>query len=140
YSQTAGEMRTELIRGWRDGSVEYAELPLPWNELGGALVLEPQGTVLIPDGEWFARLAPFTDHPSGWTGGPEVDVEAGTATPTGLAEYLDTLEWPPDGQSHLWPWGTSATAFANAVAGPVTSPATLRTIEMEMAVGQPTVI
>lgn len=129
YQETAGDLRAELIRGWRDGHVEYAQLPVSWVQLGG-LILEPQGSVLIPNGEWFARLTPFEDRPTGWDGRLEVDVEAGTATPVGLDEYLDTITWPVEGQSHVWPWGVSPVTFANAVAGgDPSSPAELRTIE-----------
>lgn len=129
YEETTGDLRAELIRGWRDGHVEYAELPVSWVQLGG-LILEPQGSVLIPNGEWFARLTPFEDRPTGWDGRLEVDVEAGTATPVGLDEYLGTITWPVEGQSHVWPWGVSPVTFANAVAGgDPSSPAELRTIE-----------
>ena len=47
-------MRTELIRGWGDGTLAYVEVPV-WAELGGPLVLEPQGTMLIPNGDSFDR-------------------------------------------------------------------------------------
>lgn len=128
YEETQGELRAELIRGWRDGTVEYAELPVSWFALGG-MILEPQGTVLLPNGDRFVRLTPFAERPNGWDGRLEIDVEAGTATAVGLDDYLDTIEWPMEGQSHVWPWGLSPRAFANAVAGPLGSPATLRTVE-----------
>ncbi|MEY4231669.1 MAG: hypothetical protein RLZZ362_2518 [Actinomycetota bacterium] len=117
YSETTGAMRTELIRGWRDGTVEYLELPISWAALDGPLVLEPQGTLLVPNGDSFARLAPFENRTIGWESQLQIDVDAGTATPVGLDEYLDTIIWPSSGQSDVWPWGTSPIAFANAVAG-----------------------
>ena len=129
YSEGIGDLRAELIRGWRDGTVEYVQLPVSWYEFDGVLVLEPQGTVLVPNGDRFARLAPFAERATGWDGRLEIDVEAGTASAVGLDQYLDTIEWPVEGQSHVWPWGLSPRAFANAVAGPLDSPATLRTIE-----------
>lgn len=130
YSETTGAMRTELIRGWRDGAVEYLELPISWAALDGPLVLEPQGTLLVPNGDSFVRLAPFENRTTGWEGQLQVDVDAGTATPIGLDEYLDTIVWPSSGQSDVWPWGTSPAAFANAVAGGSPSSASeLRTIQ-----------
>jgi hypothetical protein len=129
YSETTGAMRTELIRGWRDGTVEYLELPMSWVALDGSLFLEPQGTVLVPNGESFARLAPFENRTTGWEGRLQLDVDAGTVTPVGLDEYLDTIIWPPSGQSHVWPWGTSPVTFASAVAGGApSSPSELRSI------------
>ncbi len=131
YSETTGGMRTELIRGWRDGTVEYVELPLDWTALDGQLVLEPQGTLLVPNGDRFARLAPFEHPATGWDPDLRIDIDAGTVTPVGLDDYLDTIDWPISGQSHVWPWGTSPITFANAVAGPPSSPAELRTIHQE---------
>ena len=129
YSETTGAMRTELIRGWRDGAVEYVELPMSWAALDGPLVLEPQGTLLVPNGDSFARVAPFENRTTGWDGPLQVDVDAGTVMPVGLDEYLDTIDWPESGQSHVWPWGTSPIAFANAVAGGSWSASELRSIE-----------
>lgn len=139
YSETTGAMRTELIRGWRDGALAYVELPVPWAELGGPLALEPQGTLLLPNGDSFARLAPFENRPTGWDGDLQIDVEAGTARPSGLDDYLDTITWLESGQSDVWPWGTSPIAFANAVAGSLSSPSELRTIE-QGPVGGSTVV
>jgi hypothetical protein len=130
YSETTGAMRTELIRGWRDGAVEYRQLPEELGALGQSVVLEPQGTLLLPSADSFVRLAPFETRATGWDGGLDIDVEAGTASPVGLDEYLDSIVWPPTGQAHLWPWGTGPLVFANAVAGgSPTSPSELRTIE-----------
>ena len=140
YSETVGAMRTELIRGWRDGTLAYVELPLSWAELGGPLVLEPQGTLLIPNGDSFARLAPFENRPTGWDGELQIDVEAGTATPIGLDAYLDTITWPESGQSDVWPWGTSPIAFANVVAGDLSSLSVLRTIEQGPVEGSNVVV
>lgn len=141
YSETTGPMRTELIRGWRDGTVEYLELPMSWAALDGPLVLEPQGTLLVPNGDSFARLAPFENRPTGWDGQLQIDVEAGTATPVGLDDYLDTIIWPLSGQSHVWPWGTSPIAFANAVAGgSPSSSSELRTIRQGPVEGSTAVV
>ena len=130
YSETTGAMRTEMIRGWRDGAVEFVELPMSWAALDGPLVLEPQGTLLVPYGDSFARLAPFENRTTGWDGQLQIDVDAGTATPIGLDEYLDTIVWPVEGQSDVWPWGTSPIAVANAVAGgSSSSPSELRSIQ-----------
>jgi hypothetical protein len=137
YTETTGSARTEVVRGWRDGTVEHVELPLS----SPALVLEPQGTLLVPNGDSFARIAPVEDPATGWDGNLQIDVAGGTATPVGLDEYLDTIDWPAAGQSHLWPWGTSPIAFANAVAGgSPTSPSELRTIQQEPAEGSTVVV
>jgi len=101
HSETTGAMRTELIRGWRDGTVEYLELPMSWAALDGPLVLEPQGTLLVPNGESFARLTPFENRPTGWES--QLQIDADTATPVGLDDYLDTIIWPMSGQSHVGP-------------------------------------
>lgn len=130
YTETQGQLRAELIRGWDDGTVEYVVLPVSWYALGG-MILEPQGTVLIPNGERFARLAPFAERAPGWEGRLEIDVETGTATAVGLQEYLEPLDWPETGASHLPPWGSEPEVYANAVVGPVSSAATLRTIVVE---------
>lgn len=140
YYETTGVMRTELIRGWRDGALAYVELPVSLAELGGPLVLEPQGTMLLPNGDSFARIAPFENRLTGWDGQLQIDVEAGTATPIGLDAYLDTITWPGSGQSGVWPWGTSPIAFANAVAGDVSSPAELRMIEQGAVEGSSVVV
>ncbi len=140
YSETTGRMRTELFRGWRDGSVVSVELPLRWPDLDGSLVLEPQGTVLVPNGDSFARLAPFDTHPNGWDGRLRIDLASGTATAVGLDDFLDRITWPSSGQADVWPWGTSPVAVANAVAGTPSSPAELRTIEQGPPEGTSTVV
>jgi hypothetical protein len=45
--------------------------------------------LLIPNGDSFARLAPFENRPTGWDGQLQIDVEAGRATPTGLDDHLE---------------------------------------------------
>jgi hypothetical protein len=135
YSQTNGDQRAELIRGWRNGVLEYAEFPMSPVRIDGSIVLEPQGTVLLPTTDGYLRVAPFEEQPTGWTGGLQVDPTSATATAVGLDAFLDTIDWPVEGQSHVWPWGTGPVAFANAVAGPASSAAEVRTIEATFTAG-----
>ncbi len=125
-----GELRAEMIRGYRDGSVEHWLLPSSWFALG-IPVLEPQGTILVPNGNTFARIAPFASRPNGWDGVLQVDTAAGTAEAVGLNEYLDGVSatFNDLGGDGPWPWYTGPTQFANALAGP-TQPAETRTVRL----------
>jgi len=80
------DLRSVVVRGWADGSVEQWVVPGDWTEAGPALV-EPTGLVLLPNGDWFARVEPFT-HSTGWSGQLQADFDTWTATAPGLDEYL----------------------------------------------------
>jgi len=126
YSETTGDLRAEVIRGWPDGSVEYWQLPRSWTEIGSPTP-EPMGTILLPVGERFIRIAPFEDRT------PElppldidfetghVDVGAVNATVAELAPAVPVGGVEPS-------WVLDLNWLANAIAGPVGSPAELRTI------------
>lgn len=81
------EFRAELLRGYRDGMIERWQLPDSVRDLG-IPILEPQGTILIPNGDTFVRVAPFAARSNGWDGEPRVDQATGTAEAVGLNNYL----------------------------------------------------
>lgn len=128
YTEHVGDLRAEVFRGYRDGSVEHWLLPGSWFELGTP-ILEPQGTILLPDEDHFVRISPFAQRSSGWDGTLRVDFDTGTAEADGLNEFIDSyiasLDESGDG---TLPWELGLTAFADAVAGPLTSPSELRTV------------
>jgi hypothetical protein len=109
-----------VVRGWSDGTVDTWYPPAeagPWINV----TPEPSGYVLVPHGDAFMRAELFPARPSDhWDGQRSTDVEAGTMTAVGLDEYLDAND--------PW-WETDPIGLANAVAGPVSSPAERRTIE-----------
>lgn len=110
-----------VVRGWSDGTVDTWYPPAeagPWIDV----IPEPSGFVLVPHGDTFVRAELFPARPSDyWDGERSIDFEAGTMTAVGLDEYLDANE--------PW-WETDPIGFANAVAGPVSSPAERRTVEI----------
>lgn len=128
YTEHTGELRAEVMRGYRDGSVEHWLLPGSWFELGTP-VLEPQGTLIVPNGDTFVRVSPFEAPPNGWDRRLEIDPEAGTAVAVGLDEYIDayiaSLPQSGDGSE---PWKLGPVAIADAIAGPLSSPSEVRTI------------
>jgi hypothetical protein len=120
YAEGTGELRAEIIRGWPDGTVEYWVLPGSWLELGSP-VPEPMGTVLLPVGGGFYRVAPFDDRTPD-LGTPSVDLETGQVD----VEALDAAFQALAADDPLRTLGPEA--LANAIAGPVASPAELRTM------------
>jgi hypothetical protein len=109
-----------VVRGWSDGTVDTWYPPA---EAGAWInvIPEPTGHVLVPHGDTFMRAELFPARPGDyWDGQRTTDVEAGTLTAVGLDEYLDANE--------PW-WETDPIGLANAIAGPVSSPAERRTIE-----------
>jgi hypothetical protein len=129
YIEHDGELRTEIIRGYRDSSIETWLLPGSWFELGMP-VLEPQGTFLIPNGDTFARVTPFVTTPNGWDGALQVDPATGAAIAVGLNEYLDGIYASlGEGAAGPLPWDTGPKPFADAIAGPI-QPGEIRTIRL----------
>lgn len=129
YSEHIGDLRAEVMRGYRDGTVVHWLLPASWSS-PGTPILEPQGTILLPNGDTFVRVAPFGPRSNGWDGSLQIDPESGTAEAVGLNEFLDSYfsSLDPSGDGTL-PWDLGPIAFANAVAGSPSSPAELRTVE-----------
>ena len=128
YTEHSGDLRAEVIRGSRDGSVEHWLLPGSWMALG-VPILEPQGTILLPDGDRFVRIAPFSSRPTGWDGTLTVDPATGIAEAPGLDDVVaDYQAGLPQSSDDTLPWGLGPTAFADALAGPTSSPAELRTV------------
>lgn len=143
YHAYPGGGVTEVMRGYLDGSVQHRLLPWIYP------LLAPDGTLLLPDGDHFVRLAPFPAPSDGWDGRLEIDVAAGTAEAVGrnelavgrgagsveemtLNEFLDGVIAGLDVDS---PWASASPAFADAVAGPTSSPAELRTVRVSPAAG-----
>jgi hypothetical protein len=123
YTETTGELRGEVMRGWPDGSVEHWLLPGPWTEVGSP-ILEPMGTLLLPTADgFFVRVAPFEQRTWDWDGSLEIDFETGAVDASALNAFLAGLpaDVPP----------LAPAALANEIAGPLGSPAELRTIEVE---------
>ena len=110
-----------VVRGWSDGTVDTWYPPAeagPWINV----IPEPSGFVLVPHGDTFMRAELFPARSGDyWDGERSIDFAAGTMTAVGLNEYLDAND--------PW-WETDPVGFANAVAGPVSSPAERRTIEI----------
>lgn len=118
----ATDGRTAVVRGWADGTVDTW---LPAADAGEWLWLipDPTGSVLVAHGDQFVRpeLFPARDADY-WGGSLQVDVEAGTASAVGLDEFLAT-------DDPAWEH-SDPIAFANAVAGRLSSPAERRAIEI----------
>lgn len=125
YDEVFDEYRSIVVRGWPDGSVN--EWVVPGDSAGGpswTIVPEPMGTVLIPNGDTFARAKPF-EHPSRpWEGRLDVDLDSGNVDVTALNAHLASLDWTVAQP----PWDIDPVAFASAAVGPLSSPAELRTI------------
>lgn len=127
YDETANDYRSIVVRGWPDGSVDEWLVPGSGpGSLGWTVVPEPRGTVLIAHGDMFVRATPFEPSPPSWDGRLNVDVETGDVDVTPLNEHLATLDWTLPQP----PWDIDPIAFANAAAGPLSSPAELRTVTL----------
>lgn len=124
YDQVFDAYDSVVVRGWPDGTVDEWVVAGGPNGPGWSIIPEPMGTVLVGGGDTFARIAPFEARPPHWSGHLDIDVETGEARFDELNDYLTTLE---SGISQP-PWDTDPVAFADAVAGPLSSPAELRTI------------
>lgn len=125
YDEVVDEYRSIVVRGWPDGTVDEWIAPLDPNGIGGLRVIpEPMGSVLAASGDRFVRLFPLGVAPAAWDGRLDVDVDAGVADVTALNQHLATLDWSVPQP----PWSTDAVAFADAAAGPVPTPAQLRTV------------
>ena len=94
--------RTEVARGWADGTVEMVILDRSATDA----VLDPAGRLLIPDGDWYARVAPFGDFGDRWGGRAEV-ADDGTVSLPDIDVAIDS--------GVDWAW--NPVAFAHAVAG-----------------------
>jgi len=119
--QNGADGRTGVVRGWSDGSVDTWVLP---PDVGVWINLEPTptGHVLFATEGAFRSAEVFaTREGDFWTEPREYDDEAWTVTYPGLDDYLDTND--PG-------WEADPTAFANALAGRIDSPAEMRTIEI----------
>ncbi|HYN33333.1 MAG TPA: hypothetical protein VES40_11970 [Ilumatobacteraceae bacterium] len=139
YIEHDAELRTEVIRGFRDSSIEHWLLPGSWFELGTP-VLEPQGTFLIPNGTTFARVTPFATSSNGWDGELQVDPANGATDAVGLNEYLDGIYASlGEGADGPLPWHTGPGPFANAIAGPI-QPGEIRTIRVLASDGADTTV
>lgn len=101
YSSLDGP-QSIVVRGWSDGTLEQWEVP---DRL--SVILEPTGLVLVPNGEWFARVQPF-EHSTAWGGRVESEFDTYTATAPGLDEYLV-------GNDPFWE--SDPIAFATALGG-----------------------
>jgi len=131
--------RTELIRGWTDGTVEFAELPAALAAV--SLTLEAQGSLMFANGSSFTRVAPFDSRATGWTPDFDLDPDTGAAVAVGLDEFLATVQWGDDNGATVWPWGASPIAFADAVAGLMYAPQPeLRTISATPAANGDTIV
>ena len=122
YDETAGGYRSIVVRGWPDGSVD--EWVVPGGVPGATVLPEPMGTVLIADGEHFARAVAFEPRLSAWAGGLMADAATGHVDVAALAEHLATL----DPSAPRPPWDIAPVAFADAAAGPRAAPFVLRTV------------
>lgn len=92
-----------VIRGWVDGAIDMVTI-----DTYEALSLDPNGRVLIADGDRFARFDPFEDRNTYWDGELDVDVGGtGAITVSRRASHIDE------------PWVTDPVAFASAVVGPL---------------------
>lgn len=134
YTEHDGELRAEVIRGYRDSSVEHWLLPGSWFELGMP-ILEPQGTILIPNGSTFVRVAPFAARPNGWDGELRIDPATASAEAVGLNEFLEGVYATiAEGADGPLPWDSGPIPFTDAIAGPV-HPAETRTVRLVAAEG-----
>lgn len=136
YDEVVNEYRSVVVRGWPDGSVEEWIAPGGPDGVGWSIVPEPMGSVLIANGDSFARATPFDPRPPAWDGRLEVDVDTGEVDVTALNNYLATLDWTVSQPS----WDLDPIAFANTVAGPLSSPAELRTIRLLVDDGQSVIV
>lgn len=130
YTEHTDALRAEVMRGYADGTVQHWLLPASWAELGTP-ILEPQGTILLGTAEGFVRIAPFPAATTGWDGALQIDPDTGGATAPGLEAYLDQYDasLPADGVG-TEPWSAGAIGFADALVGPPSSPAELRTVRV----------
>lgn len=103
-----------VVRGWPDGSTEHVVVD------AYPALLEPTGTVVLPDGDFFARVQLFEPRPSGWDGRLGVDLDTWQVNAPGLDEFLDADDVP---------WEHDLVAFADAITGP-TGPSETRSIEV----------
>ncbi len=124
YDEVSDEYRSIVVRGWPDGSVEEWVVAGGPDGAGWTITPEPMDSVLIANGDTFARVTPFESRPSGWDGQLDFSVDNGEVDGDVLNDYLATLDWTVSQP----PWDIDPIAFANAVAGPLSSPAELRTI------------
>ena len=125
YDEFFDDYRSIVVRGWPDGSVTEWVVPSEPNSIGGVRTIpEPMGSVLVASGDRFVRLYPSGIAPAAWDLQSDVDVEAGRVDTTPLNNHLNTLDWSVDQP----PWDVDAVASAHAAAGPLFSPAELRTI------------
>mgnify|MGYP003115636136 CR=1 FL=1 len=92
-----------VIRGWVDGAIDMVTI-----DTYEALSLDPNGRVMIADGDRFVRIEPLGDHTEFWAGRPEIG-DDGTVT-------LPDIDTPIDAEA---PWARNPIAFGNAVAGRV---------------------
>lgn len=90
-----------VIRGWVDGAIDMITI-----DTYEALSLDPNGRVMIADGDRFVRIEPFDDRTEFWAGRPEIG-DDGSVT-------LPDIDTPIDAEA---PWARNPIAFGNAVAG-----------------------
>lgn len=111
------DLRSVIVRGWADGTVEHWVTPVPWTDV--FVGADPMGYLLVPDGEHFMRAELFPVHADDYWDGPLEDgIQAGGP----LNVYLHAND----------PWWehASLTEFANAVVGPLGAPSERRTIDV----------
>ncbi|MDW3215365.1 MAG: hypothetical protein R8G01_15295 [Ilumatobacteraceae bacterium] len=90
-----------ITRGWVDGTITTVSL-----DTFEFPILDPNGRVMIADGDRFVRIEPFGDRTEYWAGRPEYG-DDGTVT-------LPDIDTPIDAEA---PWARNPIAFGNAVAG-----------------------
>jgi hypothetical protein len=113
---TFGDVNPTVIRGWVDGTIEMTTIDTAPEY--ATPILDPNGRVIVADGDRFARFEPFEERTEFWEGRPEVG-DDGTVT-------LPDIDTAIDGDAA---WSSDPVSFGNAVAGRVEINE-LRTIEL----------
>lgn len=90
-----------ITRGWVDGTITTVTL-----DMFEFPILDPNGRVMIADGDRFVRIEPSGDRTEYWAGRPDHG-DDGTIT-------LPDIDTPIDAEA---PWARNPIAFGNAVAG-----------------------
>jgi hypothetical protein len=101
---TLGDINPTVVRGWVDGTIEMTTMDTTPEY--ASPIIDPNGRVIVADGDRFARFEPFADRAEFWTGRPEVG-DDGNLTLPDIDTSID------NGAT----WSHDPVAFGNAVAG-----------------------